>query len=114
MNLHGILAESVTAPETHNAAFAKSSVTPAEQQIIFLAINRVNECGYGISGHSLLAQNAGVDAPAVEGSRESTAIPDTQIAALRDFVTAVVDQKGHVGDAVVKRSSTPGSPPARA
>ena len=99
LSLHGILAESAPALETYNAAyaaFAQSSFTPAEQQFIYLAINRVNECEYCMAGHSVLAKNEGVDADTIEALREGTEIPDARQAALRDFVTAVVDQKGHV------------------
>jgi AhpD family alkylhydroperoxidase len=59
-NLHRTLAESPVTLEAYNALFGlfgKSSFTPAEQQVVYLAINVVNECEYCTSGHSVLAKN---------------------------------------------------------
>jgi AhpD family alkylhydroperoxidase len=70
-NLHRTLAESPVTLEAYNALFGlfgKSSFTPAEQQVVYLAINVVNECEYCTSGHSVLAKMAGLDAETISAS----------------------------------------------
>ena len=74
-NLHRTLAESPVTLEAYNTLFGlfgKSSFTPAEQQVVYLAINVVNECEYCTSGHSVLAKHAG-GAPVVVNDRRKRA-----------------------------------------
>ena len=73
-NLHRTLAESPVTLEAYNALFGlfgKSSFTPAEQQVVYLAINVVNECEYCTSGHSVLAKMAGLDAETISALRDN-------------------------------------------
>lgn len=103
-NLHRTLAESPVALEAYDTLFdlvGKSSLTPAEQQVAYLAISVLNECEYCVSGHSALARMAGVAPDAVEALRNSTPIADPRLQVLRHFAEAVVTQRGFVGDAAV-------------
>jgi uncharacterized peroxidase-related enzyme len=103
-NLHRILAESPVTLEAYDTLFglvARSSFTPAEQQVAYLAINVFHECKYCTSGHSVLAKMAGVAPEAIAALREGRAIADPRLQALRSFAESVVRERGFVGDAAV-------------
>jgi uncharacterized peroxidase-related enzyme len=102
--LHATLAESPVALEAYDTLFAlvaKSSLTPAEQQVAYLAINVFHECEYCTSGHTYLARAAKLDEAAIQALRNGTPIPDARLQALRAFAEAVVRERGFVGDAAV-------------
>jgi len=104
-NLHRILAESPQALEAYDTMFglvAKSTLSPIEQQVAFLAVNFANECAYCMAGHSVLARMAGMAPDAIEALREGKAIADARLEALRAFTTKVVTERGFVGDAAVE------------
>jgi AhpD family alkylhydroperoxidase len=103
-NLHGILAESPETLDGYDALFglvAKTTLTPVEQQVAFLAVNYENECEYCMAGHSVLAGMAKVPAATIEALREGGTIADSRLEALHGFVAKVVRQRGAVGDAAV-------------
>ena len=105
-NLHAELAEAPAALEGYAAvfdAFSRSSFTPVEQQVVYLAINYENECAYCMAGHSALAAKAGVPAGAIEAIREGQAVADPRLEALRRFAAAMTAERGHVGAAAVER-----------
>jgi uncharacterized peroxidase-related enzyme len=102
--LHATLAESPVALDAYDTLFglvAKSSLTPAEQQVAYLAINVFHECEYCTSGHTYLARAAKLDEAAIQALRNGTPIPDARLQALRAFAEAVVRERGFVGDAAV-------------
>ena len=91
-NLHRVLAESPATLEAYSAAFAlfdKSSFSPKERQVVYLAINYENECEYCMSGHSALASMSGVDADVIAALRENGPIADPRLQALRSFAASV-------------------------
>lgn len=103
-NLHRILAESPIALEAYDTLFGlvgKSSFSPAEQQVAYLAINVLNECEYCTSGHSVLAKMSGVAPAAIQALRNATPIADARLQALRVFAETVVRERGFVGDAAL-------------
>ncbi len=102
--LHGILAESPVTLEAYDTLFglvAKSSLTPAEQQVVYLAVSAFHGCEYCMAGHTWLARNAHLPEDAVQALRNGTPIPDTRLQALRVFTEAVVRERGAPGDAAV-------------
>jgi AhpD family alkylhydroperoxidase len=102
--LHGTLAESPVAREAYDTLFglvAKSSVTPAEQQAAYLAINVLHECEYCTAGHTYLARAAKLDEGAIQALRNGLPIADARLEALRRFAERVVGERGFVGDAAV-------------
>ena len=101
-NLHAILAPAPAALEGYAAIweiFARSSLSPAEQQVVYLTANYENACGYCMAGHSVLARHAGVPAQAVEAIREGRPIEDAKLEALRHFTSLVVAGRGWVSAA---------------
>lgn len=102
--LHGVLAESPITLEAYDTLFglvAKSTLTPAEQQVAYLTINVFHGCEYCTAGHTYLARQAKLDEAAIQALRNGTPIADPRLQALRSFAEAVVRERGYVGDAVV-------------
>ena len=98
-NLHARLAEAPAALQAYTglvALVAASSLTPAEQQVVYMTANVIHECEYCTAGHSALARNAGLDAAAIEALREGGPLADPRLQALRAFTAAVVLERGRV------------------
>ena len=103
-NLFGALAESPVAVNAYKALgdlFEQSSFTPAERQLLLLAISAENGCEYCVAAHSAGARMAALDAQAIEAVRGGTPITDARLATLHDFALAVVRQRGWVADDAV-------------
>lgn len=72
-----------------------SSLTPAEQETIFLAISRVNECTYCMAAHSAIAIGVSkTPANVVQAIRSDTQIEDPKLGALADFTRLMVTSRG--------------------
>lgn len=103
-NLHRVLAEAPAALEGYATLFGifdKSSLTPAERQVVYLTSNFENECHYCMAGHTVLAKMAQVPAQAIEALRNGTPIEDAKLEALRHFTAKIVNNRGWVSDAEV-------------
>ncbi|MBX9697802.1 MAG: carboxymuconolactone decarboxylase family protein [Acetobacteraceae bacterium] len=79
-----------------------SSLTPTEQQVVYMTANFENECHYCMAGHTTLARMQKIAEPTIAALRDGTAIPDAKLEALHAFATAVVRDRGHVADAQVQ------------
>lgn len=104
-NLHRVLAEAPAALEGYATLwtiFDKSSLTPVERQVVYLAAIYENECRYCMAGHSVVATGAGVPAAAIEAVRAGRPIPDERLEALRAFAAKVTAQRGRVPEAEVE------------
>jgi uncharacterized peroxidase-related enzyme len=102
--LHGTLAESPEALEAYDSLFAlvsKTSLTPQEQQVAYLAISVMHECEYCTMGHTYLARMVKFDEAAIQALRNGKPIADKKLQALRVFAEAVVRERGFVGDKAV-------------
>jgi uncharacterized peroxidase-related enzyme len=100
-NLHRILAESPAAIEAYGTLWGiaeKTSFTPVERNIAYLAIIFENECTYCMAGHSNLSRMAHVDGGAIEAVRQGQPIGDTHLEALRVFAGKVTRDRGVVSD----------------
>ena len=82
--------------------FAKSSFDATEQQIVLLAISRYNGCEYCMAAHSSIASMQNVPQGIIDAMRDDAPIADGRLEALRQFATAVVDQRGWVEETMVK------------
>ncbi|HEV7234032.1 MAG TPA: carboxymuconolactone decarboxylase family protein [Sphingorhabdus sp.] len=102
--LHGMLAESPVALKGYDALFAlvtESTLTPAEQQVVYQAVNVFHGCEYCTAGHTFLSRNAGVPEDAIAALRDQTPIADARLQALRSFTELVTEMRGFAGDAAV-------------
>lgn len=102
--LQGTMAESAITLEAYDTLFglvARSTLSPVEQQVAYLAINVFHACAYCTMGHTWLARSVHMDEAAIQALREGQPIADAQLQALRVFAEAVVRERGFVGDAAV-------------
>lgn len=81
-------------------AFANSSLTPTEQQIVLLGVSAANGCDYCVAAHSTVADMSKLPAEITDAIRDGTAIPDSRLEAMRQFIEAVVNNRGWANDEV--------------
>ena len=80
----------------------ESGLTPAEQEVIFLAISRTNGCTYCTAAHSMIADKmSGVPGPVLQAIRSGSAIPDGRLAVLHDLTVEMVKTLGKPSAATV-------------
>lgn len=82
--------------------FAKSSLSPHEQQVVYLTANFEHNCHYCMAGHTTLARMIKMDAGVIAALRAGTALPEARLEALHRFATLVVRERGFVPDADVE------------
>ena len=101
-NLHRILAEAPATYEAYSTTFSlftkNSTLSPLEQQVVFMTSNFENNCHYCVPGHTWMMHAAKMPEAVIEALREGTKIPDAKLRALHDFTKALLDQRGHIGD----------------
>ncbi len=103
-NLQAHMAESPALLAGYSALwdlFSKSTLTPHEQQVVYLTSNFENNCHYCMAGHTTLAKMIKMDAGVVAALRAGTTLPDAKLEALHRFTTLVVRERGFVPDAEV-------------
>ena len=84
-------------------AFASSTFTSEEQQVIQLAVSTENECVYCVSGHTAFAQTLKIPREVVSSLREKKTVPDTQLEALSVLVRSLIQNRGHIKQSEVDR-----------
>lgn len=99
-NLYAGLANAPVALEAYfalSAAFAKTSLTAIERQVVQLTVSEINGCEFCVAAHSVIAKKiAGVPHHIVAALREHRAPDDPKLGALWAFTAAVVQQRGWV------------------
>lgn len=74
---------------------ASSGFTPAEQEVVFLTISRLNGCGYCMAAHSMIARKKSmVPGDTLAAVREDRPISDKKLAALAAFTETMVESRG--------------------
>lgn len=105
-NLLGVLANAPSAIETYQTVSGinqKSSLTPAEIEVIQITAAVQNGCGFCVAGHTKLARNKiRMDDALVEALRQSGVLPNDKLNALALFTKQVIAQKGAVSDDELK------------
>src|SRR6201986_3893569 len=103
-NLRRVLAESPAALEAYSTLWniaEKTSFTPQERNIVYLAIIYENECTYFMTGHTNLSRIAKVDPATIATVREGRPIADPKHEALRQFAAKITRQRGVMSEADV-------------
>ena len=103
--LHAHMAESPELLVGYTALwdlFAKSTLTPHVQQVVYLTSNFENDCHYCMAGHSTLAKMIRMDPAVIAALRAGGALSDAKLEALHRFATIVVRERGFVPDAEVE------------
>lgn len=86
-----------------DAAYAKSSLTPKEQQLILLVVSTENNCRYCTAAHStILKSMMKVSPEIVSAVRGKTPIADTKLNALANFTRELVAERGFVSETTKK------------
>ncbi len=82
---------------------SESGFSPAEQEIVFLAVSKVNGCKYCTAAHSMIADKmSGVPADVLKAIRGGEPIPDARLAALYALAVEMVESQGRPQAATVK------------
>ncbi|MFC5431074.1 carboxymuconolactone decarboxylase family protein [Paraburkholderia denitrificans] len=80
----------------------ESGFSPAEQEVVFLAVSQVNGCAYCTAAHSMIADKmSGVPAPVLQAIRNGQPIPDARLAALFGLTQDIVRTLGKPGEGKV-------------
>lgn len=104
-NLYAVFAESPAALQGALAiseAFSKTSLSPAEQELVALAVSEANDCEFCMAAHSTIAKHVAKVEPAlVTAARDGEPLADPKLDALVTFTRKVVEHRGFVADADV-------------
>lgn len=115
-NLLGIMATSPALTEAYLAVSGifekKTALTAAEQQVVLLAVSRYHECRYCMAAHSVAADMYKVPTEVTDAIRNDHLIPDAKLEALRQLVTAIVEQRGWPSEQVMQAFINAGYQPA--
>ncbi len=103
--LQATLAESPVALKAYDDLFGlfatEATLSQAETQIVYQAINVFHGCEYCTAGHTFLSRKAGVPEDVIQAIRNGQAIVDARLQALRHFAETVAETRGFAGDAAV-------------
>jgi AhpD family alkylhydroperoxidase len=83
-------------------AFGETPIGPIEQQVVLMAVSRVNRADYSLAIHAALAAKLGADAETVRGVGTGGAVSDPKLAALRRFAEALTVSRGHVSQSEIE------------
>lgn len=96
-NIYAHLAEAPAALEAYfglAAQFDKTSLTPAERQVVLLAASVENGCEFCVAAHSMMAGMSKVPDDSTEALRAAGELPDPRLDALAGFTRSLVRDRG--------------------
>jgi AhpD family alkylhydroperoxidase len=97
-NLARVMAGSPAALELllsgYGALSAKSTLSPAEQQLISIVASRENDCAYCVAAHSTLALGTGLSPSVLAAARQGSPIEDPRLNALQTTTAQLVRKRG--------------------
>lgn len=99
-NMYGYMAKMPAVLAGYLSSYADfrqtSGFSPAEQEVVFLTISRVNGCSYCTAAHSMIAdKKSGVPADVLKALRAGDPLPDSKLNALSKFVQSMVASRGN-------------------
>jgi len=83
--------------------YQKGTLSAAEIQVLSLVAAFENDCGWCVAFHTLLAQQEGVSASAIDALRDGSSPNDVRLGPLSDFARAMIQQRGAVPPDVLDR-----------
>jgi AhpD family alkylhydroperoxidase len=83
-------------------AFGETTLTPVEQQIVLMAVSRVNRADYSLAIHAALAAKLGAPPDLVKAIGTGASVRDPKLAALRRFTELLTIGRGQIAKAEVK------------
>lgn len=73
----------------------EAGLTPAEQEVVFLAISQVNDCHYCSAAHAMIADKmSGVPREVLRAIRSNTSIPVAKLSALYNLAADLTVRRG--------------------
>ncbi len=96
-NILGVMAGAPALLEAYmslSAIFDKTSFSPAERQVVLLAVSAENGCGYCTAAHSGIARNQKVSEAVLEAIGQGKRLPDEKLDALFEFTRHMVQTRG--------------------
>jgi len=74
----------------------ESTLSAAEQELVFLVVSRVNECTYCVAAHSWIAEKMSkTPSQAIHAVRDDEEIEDPKLRALAQFTRTMVISRGN-------------------
>ncbi len=112
-NMYSFMVNSPALLETYLQGYGlfrkESAFSPAEQEVVFLTISRVNECHYCVAAHSMLSDKmSGVPADVTNAIRDGKDIHDNKLRRLATFTRRMVENGGRPSRADVNAFITAG------
>ena len=83
---------------TLSGILAKTSYSPAEQQLILLTASAWNGCKYCVAAHSSGARMAKLDKDVIEAIRNGDTVENPKLQVLRAFTEDVLETRGKIGE----------------
>jgi AhpD family alkylhydroperoxidase len=80
-------------------AFGETTLSPIEQQIVLMAVSRVNRADYSLAIHAALAAKLGATPDIVKAIGTGASVRDPKLAALRRFAELLTIARGDVANA---------------
>lgn len=72
------------------------SLSPVEQQVVYLTVSTGNACTYCVGAHSVLAEMAGISEQLLTELREQKILSDPKLNALRNITLSIMAHHGWV------------------
>lgn len=92
--VYGARPEAMTGFAGLTGAFGAGSLTPAEREVIQLAVSVANQCRYCVAGHTAFAAEAGLDEAHVQAMRNGLDPDDDRLGALARFARKLTTDRG--------------------
>lgn len=107
-NMYGNMANAPAVLSTYLHGYglfrSESGFSPAEQEVVFLAVSRVNGCHYCTAAHSMIADKvSGVPKDVLAAIRSRQPIPNPRLDALHELATNLVLNQGRPDGEVVTK-----------
>jgi uncharacterized peroxidase-related enzyme len=90
--------EMLEAYVTVNKLLSKTSLTPAQQQLILLAISRKNGCDFCQKAHEAVGLKSGLDKDTIAALKDDKDIKNSEYAALVTLARTIVEKRGWLED----------------
>ena len=76
--------------------FNTTTLSPIERQVVYMTANFENECNYCVPWHTILSEQAGIDAQDIEALRNGTTLNDKKLQALSHYTRLLIANRGKV------------------
>ncbi len=100
-NLLGIMVEAPVAAEAYlvlGDLLGRSSLTPAERAVVWLAVSRRHGCDYCMAAHTGVAAAEKVSEATIRQLRNGERLSDGRLEALRRFTLQLVEERGDASE----------------